>query len=352
MRYKLLGRTGLRVSEAALGSGTFGTAWGWGADAKTCRAMFDAYAEAGGNFIDTASGYQDGEAETIISDFLKSERANFVVNTKYSGPPFKGAALAATGNSRKSMMQSLESSLRRLGTDYVDIFMVHFADGTTPMEEMLRGFEDLVSAGKVNYVGFSDFPAWRVARAATLAELTKLPVAAIQIEYSLAERSPEREILPMAEGLGLGVTLWSVLGGGLLSGKYRKPGAEGRLGKGGGTVHQEQGGQKSAILDAVEAVAKESGATTAQVAIAWARAWTGRLATSVIPIIGARTLEQLKDNLGALAVELTPEQVQRLADVSAVSLGFPHEMLGGEMIHRIGFAGQWDRMEPQRWPVA
>jgi aryl-alcohol dehydrogenase-like predicted oxidoreductase len=351
MRYKLLGRTGLRVSEAALGSGTFGTAWGWGAAPETCRAMFDAYAEAGGNFIDTASGYQDGEAERIIGDLLASERANFVVNTKYSGPAFNGAALAATGNSRKAMMQSLDSSLRRLGTEYVDIFMVHFSDGMTPIEEILRGFEDLVTAGKVNYVGFSDFPAWRISRGATLAELGRLPVAAIQIEYSLAERAAERELLPMAEGLGLGVTLWSVLGGGLLSGKYRK-GQEGRLSRGGGTVHEEQSARDGGILDEVESVARATGATPAQVAIAWARSWTAeRWNTSVIPIIGARTLEQLRDNLGALSVELSADQVRRLEQVSAIDLGFPHDLLASDMIRRIGFAGQWERMEKPRRPV-
>jgi aryl-alcohol dehydrogenase-like predicted oxidoreductase len=351
MRYKLLGRTGLRVSEAALGSGTFGTAWGWGADRQTCKTLFDAYADVGGNFIDTASGYQDGEAETIVGEFLKSERANFVVNTKYSGPAFKGAGVAATGNSRKAMMQSLESSLRRLGTDYVDIFMVHFSDGLTPMEEIVRGFEDLVRAGKVNYVGFSDFPAWRVARGATLAQLSGLPVAAIQMEFSLVERTAERELLPMAEGLGLGVTLWSVLGGGLLSGKYRTAGVEGRLSRGGGTVREEGGEREHAILNAVEAVAGEAGATPAQVAIAWARARAARWNTAIIPILGARTLEQLRENLGGLDLELTESQVQRLDELSAVSLGFPHDLLNSDMIHRLGSAGRWDQIDRPRYSI-
>ncbi len=352
MRYKLLGRTGLRVSEVALGSGTFGASWGWGADRETSKAMFDAYAEAGGNFIDTASGYQDGEAESFIGEFVKTERANFVVNTKYSGPATKAAALASTGNSRKSMMHSLEQSLRRLGTEYVDIFMVHFADGVTPMEEMLRGFEDLVSAGKVNYVGFSDFPAWRIARGATLAELSRLPVAAIQMEYSLAERSAERELLPMAEGLGLGVTLWSVLGGGLLSAKYRKTGSEGRLTRGGGTVRKEQGDQERQILDAVEGVAAEVGATAAQVAIAWVRAKAAGSRTSIVPIIGARTIAQFAENLAALAVELSADQLRALDDASAIPLGFPHELLAGDMIHNIGFRGKWELVDKPVSPIA
>lgn len=352
MRYRLLGRSGLRVSEVALGSGTFGTAWGWGSDRDTCKTIFDAFLEAGGNFIDSASGYQDGEAETFIGEFVKGERANIVINTKYSGPPFKGAGVAATGNSRKAMTQSLESSLRRLGCDYVDVFMVHFADGLTPMEEIVRGFEDVIRSGKANYVGFSDFPAWRIARGATLAELARLPVAAIQIEFSLAQRTAERELLPMAEGLGLGVTLWSVLGGGLLSGKYRRPGAQGRLSQGGGLVLSESGERERTILDTLQQTAASVGCTPAQAAIAWARAWTGRWNTSVIPILGARTLPQLEENLAALSVELTEAQVDALARASAIELGFPHELLASDMIKNLGFAGRWDQIVKPSRPVA
>lgn len=354
VRYKILGRTGLRVSEAALGTGTFGTAWGWGAEEPTCRAMFDAYVDAGGNFIDTASGYQNGEAERIVGGLIKGARANFVVNTKYTGPAGGGAdaSLAATGNGRKAMMHSVEASLRRLGTDYIDVFMVHFSDGMTPMEEIVRGFEDLVAAGKVNYVGFSDFPAWRIARGATLAELTRLPIAAIQIEYSLSERTPERELLPMADGLGLGVTLWSVLGGGLLSGKYRKGRAEGRLNRGGGMAHAGDSPHEQRILDAVEQVASETEATPAQVALAWVRSHCARRHSSIIPIIGARTLEQLNENLAGLKLALSEDQTALLEQASAVPLGFPHDMLAGEMIRRVGFAGRWDDMETLRHPVA
>jgi len=352
MRYRLLGRTGLRVSEAALGSGTFGTAWGWGADQQTCKAIFDAYAEAGGNFIDSASGYQDGDAETYIGSFLKSERPNFIINTKYSGPASKGAGVAATGNSRKAMMHSLETSLRRLGTEYVDLFMVHFADGLTPMEEIVRGFEDLIAAGKVNYVGFSDFPAWRIARGATLAELSRLPIAAIQIEYSLAERTAERELLPMAEGLGLGVTLWSILGGGLLSGKYRTPGVEGRLSRGGGMVRSGENEREQGILDAVQAVAAETGATPAQIAIAWVRARVATWNTPVVPILGARTLAQMQENLGGVSLQLSADQVARLEEASAVSLGFPHDLLRSEMIRRLGFSGLWDQIDKPSRPIA
>jgi aryl-alcohol dehydrogenase-like predicted oxidoreductase len=322
MTYMLLGRTGLRVSELALGSGTFGTAWGWGAERAECKAIFDAFAKAGGNFIDTASGYQDGEAERLIGEFIRSERAHFVVNTKYSGPPVKQPTVAIAGNGRKAMATSIEESLRSLCIDHVDLFMVHFADGMTPMEEIVRGFEDVLRAGKALYVGFSDFPAWRIARGVTLAELRDLPVAAIQIELSLAERTAERELLPMAEGLGLGVTLWSVLGSGLLSGKYGKPGARGRLSQAGG-IHGEPGARKSRILDAVESVAAEIGATPAQVAVAWVRARAAAWKTSIIPILGARTRQQIDENLGALSIALTTEQCRKLDEASAIKLGFP-----------------------------
>ena len=352
MHYKILGRTGLRVSEVALGTGTFGTAWGWGSDRNESKTIFDAFAKAGGNFIDSANGYQDGQAEEFIGEFVKSERQNFVVNTKYTGPSTKNPGIAVTGNSRKSMIWSLETSLKRLKLDYVDLFMVHFADGLTPMEEILRGFEEAVRAGKALYVGFSDFPAWRIARGATLAELRSIPVAAIQIEYSLGERSPERELLPMAEGLGLAVTLWSIMGGGLLSGKYRKAGAEGRLSHGVAQVYGEREDNKERIIDVVEAVAQEVGASSAQVAIAWVRAQANRRKTSIIPILGARTLRQLDENLGALALNLSPENLAKLDRASAIPLGFPHELLATDTIRNLGFSGAWDRIEPPKYPIA
>ena len=352
MHFKTLGRTGLRVSEVALGTGTFGTAWGWGADRAESKAIFDAFAKAGGNFIDSANGYQNGQAEEFIGEFVKSERQNFIVNTKYSGPSTPNPGVAVTGNSRKSMMWALETCLKRLGTDYVDVFMVHFADGLTPIEEILRGFEEVVRAGKALYVGFSDFPAWRIARGATLAELRSLPVAAIQVEYSLAERTAERELFPMAEGLGLGATLWSIIGGGVLSGKYRKAGTEGRLNHGLGIVYAEREDNKKRILDTVEAVAGEIGAGPAQVAIAWVRAQAARRKTSIIPILGARTLKQFEENLGALSLGLSAEQLSRLDEASAIPAGFPHELLATETIRNLGFSGRWDKIEPPKYPVA
>ncbi|MBL8550332.1 MAG: aldo/keto reductase [Hyphomonadaceae bacterium] len=345
MRYKLLGRTGVRVSEIALGTGTFGTAWGWGSDRDASQSIFDAFAEAGGNFIDTASGYQDGQAEEFIGSFVKSDRANFVINTKYTGPPFKNPGVAVTGNSRKAMTTSIEASLKRLGMDYVDLYMVHFADGVTPIEEILRGFEDVVRAGKALYVGFSDFPAWRIARGATLGELRNLPVAAIQIEYSLAERTPERELLPMADALGLTSTLWSVMGAGLLSGKYRAEGVEGRLNRLGNSLGAKDAERTEAILAAIDAIAAETDAKPAQIAIAWARAKSRGRAAPLIPILGSRTLDQFKENLGALAIDLSSEQVERLDAASAITLGFPHDILKTEILRTLAFSGKYDQVD-------
>jgi aryl-alcohol dehydrogenase-like predicted oxidoreductase len=259
MRYNLFGRSGLRVSELALGTGTFGTRWGRGSDPAESRAVFDRYAEAGGNFVDTADVYQFGESEEILADLLAADRDHFVLGTKFTMGADPKGGVSRTGNSRKNIVRSLEDSLRRLRTDRVDLYWAHMSDGMTPVDQVMRALDDLVSAGKVLYVGLSDFPAWRAARAATLAELRSwAPVTGLQVEYSLAERTAERELLPMAEGLGMGVTLWSPLGGGLLTGKQRR-GEQGRHDAGGGPVRTE-GERETAILDAVEAAAAETGA--------------------------------------------------------------------------------------------
>jgi len=353
MRYNLLGRTGLRVSEVALGTATFGTGWGWGAEREESRAMFDRFAEAGGNFLDCADGYQGGQSETLLGEFIRSERDRFVITTKYSGGGVSGRWVTTTGNSRKCMLASLEGSLKRLGTDRVDLFWVHFADGMTPTEEILRGFEEITLRGKALHVGFSDFPAWRIARAATLAELRGWPsIAAIQVEYSLAERTAERELLPMADALGLATTLWAVLGGGLLTGKYRRGDVEGRLTKGGGRVLAESGERERRLLDAVESVAAARNATCAQIAIAWARAKAVALRTTMIPILGARTRSQLDDNLAALDIALTLDEMAILDSASAIPAGFPHEWLAGEMMRSLGSAGKWDDINKPDHTVA
>lgn len=324
MRYMTFGRgTGLRVSEYALGTGNFGTRWGAGADPAESRRMFDRFAEAGGTFLDTSDVYQAGEAESLLGDCLRAERERFVVATKFTNGAGK-PHVSTTGNSRKNMVQSLEASLRRLGTSYVDLYWAHFPDAVTPVDEIVSAFDDLVRAGKVLYAGFSNFPAWRVARAATVAELRGwAPIVGVQTEYSLVSRTADRDLLPMAEAFGLGVALWSPLGGGLLTGKYRHS-KEGRLTDWNGrATHVEDTAQKSAVIDAVLAVSQETGATPAQVAVAWMRSLTS--STAYVPVIGPRNVGQLDEYLGALDVTLSPAQLEKLEEASAVSLGSPHE---------------------------
>jgi aryl-alcohol dehydrogenase-like predicted oxidoreductase len=331
MRYKIFGRrTGLRVSELALGAGNFGTRWGHGAERNEAKKVFDAYVEAGGNFIDTADTYQFGESEELVGEFIASDRDNFVITTKYTLGTTSTDGISRTGNSRKNMVRSVEGSLKRLKTDRIDLYWVHFADGVTPMEEIARAFDDLVRAGKIHYAGLSNFPAWRVARADLLAELRGwAPIAGIQIEYSLAERTADRELLPMAEALGLGAALWSPLGGGFLTGKYRSS-DEGRLNtRLGVLVHREKTARETAILDAVLAIAKEVGASPTEVAIAWLLHKAARSTTSLIPILGSRTREQLAATLSAVDVKLSPDQIARLDAPSVTPLGTPHEQTNG-----------------------
>ncbi len=323
MRYKVFGRrTGLRVSQLVLGTGMFGTKWGHGADPKESRRIFDGYLEAGGNFLDTSDSYQFGESETLLGDFIKSVRDDLIVATKYTQSADPKGSLSVTGNNRLAMVRSLEQSLKRLGTDRLDLYWVHMPDGVTPIDEIVRGLNDLVHAGKVIYVGLSDFPAWRTAAAATLAESRGLvPIAAQQIEYSLVERTPERELLPMAEAFGLATLAWSPLGGGILTGKYRKGETGRQTGMGGRLFHAEDTVQKTAIVDTLEVIAKETGSNAGRVAIAWV---SGK---GVLPIIGPRTRAQLDDNLTAADLSLDPDQIQRLDEVSTIALGFPHDML-------------------------
>ena len=338
MRYKLLGRSGLRVSELALGAMTFGEEWGWGASPAESRRLFDAFASAGGNFIDTANRYTEGTSERLVGEFIADDREHYVVATKYTlymrpeDPNF-------AGNHRKNMMQSLEASLRRLDTDYVDLYWVHAWDFTTPVEEVMRGLDDLVRQGKVLYVGISDTPAWVVSRANMLAELRGWSsFVGLQIRYSLIDRTPERDLLPMARALDLAVTPWSVLGAGVLSGKYSRGDApaEGRAKEGAATVERNL-----RIAEEVVAVADQIGCTPSQVAISWVRGQPG----VIVPLIGARNLAQLQDNLGALDVVLSEEQRARLDDVSRIELGFPHDFLAEEPIRQLVYGGVGDRLD-------
>ena len=340
MRYKLLGNSGLRVSELCLGTMTFGEDWGWGADKEESRAVFQAFAEAGGNFLDTANIYTNGTSETLVGEFVKGDREKWVIATKYSLNTRPGD-VNACGNHRKNLFQAVEASLKRLGTDYIDLLWLHIWDSLTPMEEVMRAFDDLVRMGKVLYIGISDSPAWIVSQANTLATLRGwTPFIGLQIEYSLKERTPERELLPMAKALNIGVTAWSPLGGGVLTGKYNQPNpVDGRL---------SMTDQPFQILDrdlkiaeTVLEIAREIGKSPAQVALNWLR----NRPNSVIPIIGARRLSQLQDNLACVDFNLTGEQLQRLDNISAISLGFPQELLASQFVRDIllgGVAAQLD----------
>ncbi len=323
MRYQTLSRhTGLRVSEYALGTANFGSS-GTGAGRDGAREIFDAYVAAGGTTFDSSNIYQDGEAETLLGGFLGRDRDDFVVVTKYSGTRAHDARPGTTGNSRKNMVRSLEASLRRLGTDHVDVFMPHFPDGTTPIDEILAAFDDLVAAGKLLHGGLSNFPAWRVAGGAVRAELRGLaPLVAVETEYSLAARSADRELLPMAEAHGLGVLLYSPLAGGLLTGKYRE-GASGRLSARGADV--EADARRTAVVDAVLDVARDLGTSPVQVSLAWLRRRAALSPSALIPVVGPRTVAHLAEYLGALEFDLGVEHHRRLDEVGAVRLGAPHD---------------------------
>ncbi len=334
MQYQLVGKTGLRVSRICLGTMTFGKTTPDGSNQADSAAVFDAFAEAGGTFIDTADMYAGGESERILADLIAADRDHFVLATKYSqivDPAHK--SITATGNSRKAMVRAVEASLKRMKTDYIDLFYLHVWDGTTPTEEVMRAMDDLVRSGKILYVGLSNIPAWIVARAQTLAELRAFaPVAALQIQYSLAARTPERDLIPMCDSLGIAVTAWGPLASGVLSGKY-KAGDE-RTSR-----NHPIRPEVMKIAEAVGAVGSRLGATPAQVALAWV------LQSGAIPVIGARTLAQLNDNLGALDVALDAQAMADLDEATAIAGGYPHELLASPFMQQL-FAGQRDQLIP------
>jgi aryl-alcohol dehydrogenase-like predicted oxidoreductase len=317
MKYKLLGKqTGLFASEMALGTGNFGTAKGYGAAKDEARKIFHAYTEQGGNFIDTSDMYQLGEAETMIGDFITGNRSNYIIATKYARGNLAGPAPANTGNHRKAMRAAVEGSLRRLKTDYIDLYLAHFDDQFTPAAEIAGGLEDLVKSGKVLYTGLSNFSPWRSTAVAMNTSLT-----ALQIEYNLLQRATEQEYFPMANELGLAIMGYSPMAGGLLTGKYRK-GETGRM-----TMMGSVGiGTENEVLDVMNVIATELNATTGQVAIAWAKA------RGVFPIIGARTLEQLNACIGAAALELNAGQMARLNTATQPALVYPATLQVREMM--------------------
>lgn len=346
MRYKLLGHSGLRVSELSLGTMTFGEDWGWGAPRKTCRSILKAYADAGGNFIDTANVYTNGSSETMLGELLKGDRERYVVATKYT-LGYDGKDPNSAGNSRKNMSQSIKASLERLQTKHIDLFWLHAWDFMTPIEEIMRGLDDLVRAGMVHYLGISDAPAWVIARANTLAEQHGwTPFTAMQMQYSLIERTIERELQPMARALDLALAAWSPLGAGVLTGKYAQGGSstdeQARL------VQSDYGNfitdRSLAIAAEVGKVAQEAGASSAQVALSWIMHQPGLN----IPIIGARKLDQLQDNLGSVDMKLSQDHLDRLNEVSAIEMGFPMEFLNRDYVRNIVFGGFQDQIDNHR----
>lgn len=338
--YRLLGRSGLRVSPLSLGTMTFGSDWGWGSNEADSRRIFDAYVDRGGNFIDTASNYTNGTSEGLVGTFSAGKRERLVLATKYTllnrpGDPNSG------GNHRKNLVRTVEQSLARLKTDYIDLLYLHVWDGTTPVEEVLRAMDDLVRAGKVLYLGISDTPAWQVSRMQAIADLRGWsPFVALQIEYSLLQRTVERELIPMAKELGLGVTPWSPLGSGVLTGKYTRADLAGDAApsvvgtrRGVAVANGALTARSLDIAEVVKGVAGKLERTPAQVALAW----TLQNSAVTAPIIGARTPGQLEDNLTALEVELPADALARLHEASAVELGFPHDFLQSPLIRNVIF---------------
>lgn len=327
--YLTLGRSGLRVSPLCLGTMTFGTDWGWGSEESAARAIFDRYIDAGGNFLDTADMYVNGKSEEMLGRFIRERglRDRAVIATKFTFNPEKGNPNSG-GNGRKNLYRALEASLRRLGTDYVDLYWLHAWDMFTPVEEVLIGLNDLVHAGKIRYFGFSNVPAWYVARAQTLAEKEgkERPVA-LQLEYSLVERTIELELAPAAREFGIGLTPWSPLAGGFLTGKYKRgeQGSEGRLTKAtDNPAFQKFTERNWGILEVLQDVAKQLGKSPAEVALNWVATQPGVAST----IIGATKISQLETNLRSLEFSIPAELRVRLDEASEPPRGQPYIFFG------------------------
>lgn len=322
MKHPLLGtRTGIHVSDLILGTGLLGRAAGYGPDPDTALRIVRDYLDAGGNAIDTSDAYLAGESERTVGACIRDRRDDVVLFSKYGRTPRSQPGPAAAGAARKVMVQSVEASLRRLGTDRIDVYLLHLDDGIAPIDELARGFDDLVRAGKIVHGGVSNTPAWRAAAIAATADARGWsPIAALQVEYSLLERTAERELLPMARALGLGVLGYSPLANGVLTAKYRA-GERGRATERPATTFHSDDGRGAQILDAIVAVAAELAAPPGQVAIAWA------IAQGVFPIIGPRTPEQLADNLAAARLALSPAQLVQLDASSRTPPGYPHEQI-------------------------
>ena len=324
--YVTLGRSGLRVSPLCLGTMTFGEDWGWGSTIEDSYKIIKRYIELGGNFLDTANVYTKGHSEKIIGDFIKKEklrRDQLVIATKFYGSMYDGDPNGG-GASRKSMNAAVDLSLKRLQTDYIDLYWLHCWDRFTPIEETMAALDDLVKSGKVRYIGFSDTPAWKCAQAQTIAKFRGWnPLIALQIEYSLIERTVEGELVPMAEELGLGITPWSPLKGGILTGKYDRKNASKEEPGRGEWITRFFTEKNFDIVDVVCEIAKEADTTPSRVALAWLEQKPGVVSS----IFGARTMKQLDDNIAALEVKLSETQLARLEEVSSPTLNFPAKFI-------------------------
>lgn len=344
MRYTTLGRSGLRVSELSLGTMTFGEDWGWGASKETSRELFDAFAAGGGNFIDTSSNYTNGTAERYVGEFVAADRDYWVIATKYTlrRPGSDPDDLNAGGNGRKNMMRTVEASLRRLNTDHIDLLYLHMWDYSTPVEEVMRGFDDLIRAGKVLYAGFSDTPAWVVARAQTIAQWRGYsPLVAYQAEYSLIERGIEMDVVPMARELGLSIVAFNLLSGGALTGKFNQPGGPDEPTRARGADENE-----TAAADVLIRLAAEIGQSPARIAINWA----ARRNPGVIPILGARRPAQLADNLGALDFTLNDEQMTQLNAIKPPTREYPHSFWNDYIRRNLIYGRKVDEIDVGGWP--
>jgi aryl-alcohol dehydrogenase-like predicted oxidoreductase len=340
MRYKLLGRSGLRVSEIALGTMTFGPGADWSRSEDEARAIFDAYVEGGGNFIDSANMYTGGESEKIVGRLVAADRERFVVATKYANAVPGSGNPNAAGMHRKSLVQSLDASLKRLGVDYIDLYFVHWWDFTTPVEEVHRALDDAVRAGKVLHIGLSDVPAWVVSRAQTFHELRGYaPIAAMQLEYSLVQRSIEREHLPMGRTYDIATTAWSPLAGGILTGKY----SDGKEADGPKRMDSMQlqplDERNRRIADTVAQIAGRLGVRPSQLALAWV------IAKGVIPIVGATRPEQMRENLAAADLKLDARIISELDEASSYDRGHPYSMLDWDMPMALGYGGMVDQID-------
>ena len=337
MKYKLLGRSGLKVSELCLGTMGFGTESGWGADKQTSFEIIDAYANAGGNFIDTANIYKLGTSEKIIGEFVSNrDRDYWVIATKYSLKDNETNP-NASGNNRKNMMRSVEESLKRLKTDFIDILYLHIWDDLTPIDEVMRGLDDLIKQGKVIYAAISDTPAWIVSKGNTIAELMGWSqFVALQVEYSLLQRTPERDLIPMTKHFDMTLTPWAPLAGGALTGKYLR-GDKGRIKEGSNRLNENS----QRITKEVIAVAEKLGVQPSHVALKW----TMQQGYSSIPIVGATKVAQLQENLKTIDVVIPDEDMERLDEASKIDLGFPGNFYKEEGVKLNNFGGFYDKIE-------